>query len=226
MPRKQILRKLQGKFPPGFSILKGKLYAASHGFIIRGVIVDGTPYKQTWHVLDFTYPLFQANYFVHLSYSTRLLLPGDEGDTMFSGTDDEIADAAMQAIEDAGLISKVADGDTPSWFLHHHGAKFVESAHPGTTFDMACCAALCGDGALARHYFEASRRRADEILVRHGHGRFEDAYRADLAAAERALAEGDAAFRSYIGQVATDAAAAYGFSPPSLCTAPVRGDQT
>ena len=211
MPRRQIIAKMLKSLPSTFRANRGIIYNSCYEWIVRGILVEGTAYKATWHVHDFTFPLFRTHYFVHISYSERIVRDPVTRKYWYDGTDNTIASDALDAVQRHGLIEEIVSPCSPAQFLQrwrrHEGG-------PIETFDWACAAGLCGDVEAAKQGLETAIKRRDRRARMFGPPGYHDALGRDVEARLRALAEGPEAFRANLGQAAAAAAAFHGFAPP------------
>ena len=215
MSRKKIAANLVRRMPSGFMVNQGVIYWSEYRNVIRGILLDGTAYKATWRVVDFTLPLFRVPHFTSLEYSKRIDHPVEADRDVFEGPDELISEHAFSALQQDGMIEDIMAGCSPGLFLERHYLGRVEDRRPRIAFDIGCAAALCGDFGLARRGFMRAAKVTMQTAALYGPYRDHDVFLADVERALQVLGEGHQAFQDHMDDATRQAAAVRGFCQPT-----------
>ncbi len=220
MSRKNIAKNISTSLPGNFNVNKGIVYATKHEYIIRGFLLEGTAYKATRRLHEFTFALFRTHKFIHLGYCKELKNPNTLTGSWFEGDDDTIVADALAAIHASGSLDDAIQGCSPSQFLQRYEVPDIDDVHSTDAFDLACAAGLCGDLSFARHGLESARQSRIDLARLYEPYSDHEVFLQTVAERLEALDQGFDVFKASLQKAATVAAAAHGFSPPSFDDAP------
>ncbi len=205
------LVRYRGKLP--LHLNKAIAYSPGFSTVVSGILLEGTPYKDTVYLHHYIQPFFLPQDRIILSYSRRLQ-PASGNTEFFEGSDEKIADQCLQCLERSGLCGQLARPTHADGFIRLVEGGQVLGRDWRTEANLAAAHATLGDGNAATIRLGKARQDLHASMARRGPFPADAAARASLDALGAMLAA-PADPAATIRQQALHHAAALGFMPAS-----------
>ena len=216
----RIAKLIQRRGDPPTQVNKSIAYSPGGSTVISGLLVEGTPYKDTVYIHRYVQPFFMEQDRIILSYSRRLQAAG--GTEFFEGTDEQIADQCLHCLERTGLRQEAVEPMHEQRFIALVARGQVLGHDWRTELNFGAAHAVLGNlGDAAAHLGEA-RRDHDASLARRGPFSSDAAFRSTLDAYEAMLAAPGDLAAAIRGQARRHAAALGFTTAPAETVVPLR----
>ena len=159
LSKREITSQIVRSLPIKLSQKKNIAFQPYFDYFIDGLLVEGTPYKDTAYIRRLVVPLFFGRDFVNLNYSRRLSNAGSKNSDLFRGSTADIVAAFVQSASDLRLTDDLSEPYSVSRFLKTFYTPFSPTFNISWAFDFGCAWAIEGNLELAKLWLDSVRER-------------------------------------------------------------------
>ena len=169
----KVARKVQTLLGADYAWLGSMIFNPVYEYVVNGVIVDGTSYKDTVVVYRTQRVFFEKELIPRLGYTERVYNLADPSQvTFFVGQVEELATQIATTLDLSGAAPKLLQPYTLNDFLDQHWPMPIPNYYDGSSLFEVCCATfLTGGVEQAIAGLQTLKQRYDTYIAEYGEPR-------------------------------------------------------